>query len=140
MVASTSCFAQVLFLVDRGHFALAVRHRGAEKGSKGVTCWDQFVAILFAQIGGAHSPYEICGGLATALGKLNHLGLGEAPKRSTLSYTNANRPWELYEDVFHMLLAQCRNQALMNKRRFRFKNPLRSLDTTTIDLCLSVFD
>lgn len=55
MVASTSCFAQVLSLVDRGHFARAVYHREAEKGSKGFSCWDQFVAMLFAQLGGAYS-------------------------------------------------------------------------------------
>lgn len=140
MVASTSCFAQVLSLVDRGDFARAVRVREAEKGSKGFSCWDQFVAMLFAQLGGAHSLREICGGLATALGKLNHLGLAEAPKKSTLSYANSNRPWELYEDVFRMLLVRCRDVAATHKRRFRFKNPLRSLDATTIDLCLSVFD
>jgi hypothetical protein len=96
--------------------------------------------MLFAQLGGAHSLREICGGLATALGKLNHLGLTEAPSKSTLAYANANRPWELYEDVFHMLLARCRDVASSHKRRFRFRNPLRSLDATTIDLCLSAFD
>lgn len=140
MVASTSCFAQVLSLINRHDFHRAVRTRNAEKASKGFSCWDQLVAMLFAQIGGAHSLREICGGLATALGKLNHLGLAEAPRRSTLAYANANRPWELYQDVFSSLLARCRNEASLHKRRFRFKNPLRSLDSTTIDLCLSAFD
>lgn len=140
MVAATSCFAQVLSLVDRNDFTRAVIAREAEKGMKGFTCWEQLVAMLFAQLGGAHSLREICGGLATALGKLNHLGLGGAPSRSTLAYANANRPWEVYQDVFHALLAICREEAATHKRRFRFKNPLRSLDSTTIDLCLSAFD
>ena len=140
MVASSSCFAQVLSLIDRHEFARSVRKRGAEKGSKGFTCWDQFVAMLFCQLGGAHSLREICGGLATALGKLIHLGVAEAPKRSTLSYANAHRPWELYQDVFHALLSRCRDLAATHKRKFRFKNPLRSLDSSTIDLCLSAFD
>lgn len=140
MVASTSCFAQVLSLVDRHAFGRAVNDHEAEKGSKGFACWDQFVAMLFAQLGGANSLREICGGLATALGKLSHLGLREAPTRSTLSYANAHRPWELYQDVFLTLLARCREEAGRHGRRFRFKNPLRSLDSTTIDLCLSAFD
>jgi IS4 transposase len=96
--------------------------------------------MLFAQLGGAHSLREICGGLATALGRLNHLGLNQAPSRSTLSYANANRPWKLYEDVFYTLLGRCHDVASSQKRRFRFKNPLRSLDSSTIDLCLSAFD
>jgi hypothetical protein len=127
-------------LIDRGDFARAIRRYGAEKGSKGFRCWDQFVAMLFCQLGGAHSLREICGGLATALGKLNHLGIREAPKRSTLAYANKHRPWELYEEVFHSLLACCREEAAAHQRRFRFKNPLRSLDSTTIDLCLAAFD
>jgi len=140
MVASRSCFAQVLSLVNRGDFQAAARRRGAEKGSKGFSCWDQFVGMLFCQLGGANSLREICGGLATAMGKLIHLGLKGAPKRSTLAYANAHRPWELYEDIFNLLLGQCREAAATRRRRFRFKNPLRSLDSTTIDLCLSAFD
>ena len=133
-------FAQVLSLISRRKFRKAVRQRQAEKAAKGFSCWDQFVAMLFCQLGGANSLREICGGLATALGKLRHLGLAKAPARSTLSYANNHRPWELFEDVFHSLLGQARAVAAKYKRKFRFKNPLRSIDASTIHLCREVFD
>jgi hypothetical protein len=113
---------------------------GAEGGSKGFASWDQFVAMLFCQVGAANSLREICGGLATALGKLVHLGVKGAPKRSTLAYANEHRPWELYESVFQQVLKRCRAEAAMKKRKFRFKNPLISLDASVIDLCADVFD
>ena len=96
MIRVASLFAQVLSLVSRREFRKAVCHRQAEKAAKGFSCWDQFVAMLFCQLGGANSLREICGGLATALGKLRHLGLAKAPARSTLSYANNHRPWELF--------------------------------------------
>lgn len=140
MITVASLFAQVLSLVSRRDFDRTVRVRQAEKGAKGFSCWDQFVAMLFCQLGGAHSLREICGGLATALGKLRHLGLAQAPSRSTLSYANNHRPWELFEDVFHSLLDQARAVAGRFRRKFRFKNPLRSIDASTIQLCREVFD
>ena len=140
MIAVASCFSQLLSLVDRGDFARAVKKHQAERGAKGFSCWDQFVAMLFCQLGAAHSLREICGGLATAMGKLTHLGLSQAPTRSTLAYANGHRPWQLYQSVFEDLLGQCQALAASKKRRFRFNNPLRSLDGTVIELCVSVFD
>lgn len=140
MVAVASCFAQILALIDRAAFERAVRHHRAERAAKGFSCWAQFVAMLFCQMGAAHSLREICGGLATALGKLVHLGLRQAPIRSTLAYANAHRPWQLYETIFYDLLGRCQALAATKRRRFRFKNPLRTLDTTVIELCAQVFD
>jgi hypothetical protein len=140
MVAPTSCFAQGLSLVNRREFERAVREHGAERAAKGLSSWDQFVAMMFCQMGSAHSLREIHGGLATALGKLRHLGLEEAPARSSLSYANAHRPWELYETVFYQVLGRCQDVALTKGRKFRFKNPLRSIDASTIHLCREVFD
>src|SRR5687768_15930628 len=96
MIPVASCFSQLLSLVDRAAFTRAVRQHQAERGAKGFSCWDQFVAMLFCQMGGANSLREICGGLGTAMGKLVHLGLRQAPTRSTLAYANAHRPWQLY--------------------------------------------
>ena len=140
MIPVASCFSQLLSLVDRAAFARAVRQHQAERGAKGFSCWDQFVAMLFCQMGGAHSLREICGGLATATGKLVHLGLRQAPTRSTLAYANTHRPWQLYQTVFENLLTSCQALAATKKRRFRFKHPLRSLDTSIIELCVKVFD
>jgi hypothetical protein len=133
-----SIFSQLLAIFSRAQFETAVRRHEAERGAKGFDCWTQFVAMLFCQLGRAHSLREICGGLASVEGKLQHLGVGNAPARSTLSYANAHRPPGLFEDVFYSLLGRC--QALVGPRKFRFKNKLYSLDATVIDLCLSVFD
>jgi len=134
----TSIFSQLLTIFSRSDFQRLGERHGAERAAKGFDCWTQFVAMLFCQLGRAHSLREICGGLASVEGRLNHLGVGAAPKRSTLSYANAHRPAVLFEDVFHWLLA--RAQGVLAPRKFRFKNKLYSLDASVIDLCLSVFD
>jgi hypothetical protein len=131
-------FSQLLQLFSRSEFARLVKNRNAERHARGFDCWTQFVAMLFCQLGRAHSLREICGGLASVEGKLNHLGVGAAPKRSTLSYANSHRPAALFEDVFHGLLGRC--QGLAPRRKFRFKNKLLSMDATVIDLCLKMFD
>jgi hypothetical protein len=138
MVRSASIFSQLLGVFSRIEFQKAVKEHNAERYGKGFTCWKQFVSMLFCQVAQAHSLREICDGLSCCLGKLTHLGIGDAPKKSTLSYANEHRPWQLYETVFHQLLEKCR---LLNpgKRRFRFRNKLYSLDSSVIDLCLSLF-
>ena len=107
MVPVASCFSQLLSLIDRAAFARAVHEHDAERAAKGFSCWDQLVAMLFCQMGAANSLREICGGLATAPGKLVHLGLRRAPTRSTLAYANAHRPWQLFQTVFEELLGRC---------------------------------
>jgi hypothetical protein len=131
-----SIFNQLLQLFPRVDFQKAVVETKAERHARGVTCWGQFVAMLFCQLGRAHSLREICGGLASCEGKLTHLGIA-APKRSSLAYANAHRPWELYRTVFYQLLERCRGVA--GSKKFRFKHKLLSLDTTVIDLCADLF-
>jgi hypothetical protein len=115
-----------------------VKETKAERHARGFTCWGQFVSMLFCQLGRAHSLREIVNGLRSSEGKLRHLGI-TAPNRSTLSYANEHRPWELYQKVFFSLLESCRKQINV-KKKFRFKNKLVSLDSTVIDLCLSMYD
>jgi hypothetical protein len=133
-----SVFRQILNVFSRSEFDQVTRKRGAERHARGFTCWDQFVAMLFCHLGRAQSLREICGGLASAEGKLNHLGIDRAPARSTLAYANAHRPWQVFESLFYVLLDRCKE--LAPKRRLKFKNALLSLDSTVIDLCASVFD
>jgi hypothetical protein len=138
MIRTGSLFSQILSLFQRSDFARHVRELKTEHRAKGFSSWEQFVAMLFCQLAQARSLREICDGLKCCEGKLKHLGLENEPKRSTLSYANAHRPWELYERLFYDLLAQC--QALSPKKKFRFKNRLLSLDSTTVELCASMFD
>ena len=140
MIKVASIFAQVLSLINRREFSRSVAELEAEKGAKGFRCWEQFVCMLFCHLASADSLREICGGLASSMGKMVHLGIKRMPKRSTLSYANSHRPWQLFEKVFYQLLSQADLLAAKQKRRFRFKNPMVSIDSTTIDLCLSMFD
>jgi Transposase DDE domain/Domain of unknown function (DUF4372) len=141
----SSIFSQILQLIPRLEFESAVRQHKAERHARGFTSWGQFIAMLFCQLGHAKSLREICGGLAASEGKLRHLGLPTAPSRSTLAYANEHRPWQLHRTVFEQLLAKCQmlvasQPETRKKRKFRFKNPLLSLDATVIDLCATMFD
>ena len=104
MSAFCSMFSQLLKLFPRTEFQALVKRTHAERHARGFTCWGQFVAMLFCQLGRAHSLREICGGLRSSEGKLKHLGIA-APSRSTLAYANEHRPWQLYRAVFEALLA-----------------------------------
>jgi len=135
----SSIFGQILRLFSRTEFQRAVKETGAEKGAKGFTCWQQFVAMLFCQLGQAQSLREICGGLASIFGKIRHLGIDKAPKHSTLSYANNHRPWQLYQRVFYQLLGKFQGMVI-GEKRFRFRNKLFSLDATVIELCARMFN
>ena len=136
---TASLFSQVLSLFNRAIFSRLVKKHKAERYSKGFSSWDQFVAMLFCQLAQAKSIREICGGIASTIGKVKHLGLNEAPKRSTLAYANKRRPWEMYQDLFYQTLKMLQEQSFVPGKKFRFKNKLLSFDSTTISLCLSLF-
>jgi hypothetical protein len=131
-------FSQLLQLFSGIEFQQAVQETKAERHARGFTCWGQFVAMLFCQLGRAHSLREISGGLRSCEGKLKHLGI-TAPSHSTLAYANEHRPWELYQRVFLQLLQRCRSQ-VTGKKKFRFKNKLVSIDSSIIDLSVTLFD
>lgn len=139
MKFSTNLFSQILQVVPRSSFLRLVHDCGAERHAKGFSSWAQYVAMLFCQLAQAKSLREISDGLAVTCGKLSHLGLQAAPPKSTLSYANAHRPWQLYQNTFFHLRDFCRSESPGKKKKFRFKNKLLSLDSTTIDLCLSLF-
>jgi hypothetical protein len=139
MVRHASLFSQLVALFSRQRFyELVYRHR-SERYAKGFSSWDQFVAMLFCQLAQAKSLREISGGLASSLGKLRHLGVKAAPNKSTLSYANAHRPWQLFRDLFYETLQWCQLAAPGKIKRFRFKNKLLSLDSSVISLCLALF-
>ena len=132
-------FSQLLQLFPRSEFQMMVKETRSERHARGFSSWSQFVSMLFCQLGHAFSLREISGGLRSCEGKLKHLGIS-APPRSTLGYANEHRPWELYQLIFLTLLDRCHNQVNLKKRKFRFKNPLVSLDSSFIDLCLEMYN
>ena len=138
MATFSSFFQQMLSLFPRSEFEAVVREHQAERHARGFSSWDQFVSMLFCQLGRAQSLREICDGLRSIEGKARHLGI-EAPKRSTLAYANEHRPWQMFEALFHTLLNRVRAE-IGPRHKFRFKNRLLSMDGTIIELCASSFD
>jgi|JRYE01.1.fsa_nt_gb hypothetical protein len=138
----SSIFSQMLKLVPATLFDRAVsKHRG-ERHARGFRSWDQFAAMLFCQLGQAKSLREIEEGMRASEGKLRHLGMTEAPARSTLAYANQHRPWQVFEEVFTQLSARLVAQLSPAERAPRLRLPKRllSLDSTVVDLCAKVFD
>ena len=136
MAHNSTIFGQLLELVPRHEFErLAAEHKTGRMPRK-LTRWSQFVAMGMAQLAGRASLRDIVSNLSAQSRKLYHLGVGEV-SRSSLARVNAEKPWELYRALFGRLLSRCRSAA--PGHGFRFKNPLYSLDSTFIDLCLSLF-
>jgi hypothetical protein len=133
-----SVMNQLLQLFPRDEFQVEVNKTRAEWHARGFASWDQFVAMLFCQLADAQSLREIEGGLASCGGRLEQWGIIKPPDHSTLAYANGHRPWQLYENVFYRTLERCRTE-LGHKTRFRFKNPLLSLDSSVVTLCSEMF-
>jgi hypothetical protein len=93
--------------------------------------------MLFGQLAGQDSLRGIEAGLASQSKRLYHLGITPV-RRSTLAYANKHRTHQLFKNLFEAMLSKC--QALAPKHPFRFKNPLYTIDATTIPLCLSLFN
>lgn len=130
-------FNQLLHLLPRGKFDSVVHSTGADRYSKSFSCWQQLITLLFAQATGKDSLREIETGLRCNQKTWYHLGL-DGVSKSNLAYANKNRPCEVFESLFYALLERTRN-LLPNQSNFKFKNDIKSLDSTTITLCLSLF-
>jgi hypothetical protein len=139
MSANSSLFAQLLQLVPQPALRRIVREEGGERCAKGFTCRMQLVAMLYLQLAQARSLAEICDGLRLTCGKLNHLGLTNAPAKSSLAYANEHRAAKIYERLFYATLQQAQAWRPGKKRRFRFKQQLLTLDSTTLELCAQLF-
>ena len=134
-----SLFSQLLKLFSKSTFSSLVEKHQTEYRSKGFSSWSQFVSMLFCQLGQASSLREISYGLQSCEGKLSHLGIS-SPKRSTLAYANKTRSWKLFEEIFETLLSKVTKEAKGKGKKFSFGNKLYSIDSSVIDLCLTVFD
>jgi co-chaperonin GroES (HSP10) len=137
MKNNTSIFGQVLQFISRYDFEKAVKTYNADKHLKGFSNWSHFTSLLFGQFSGLDSLRSITGSLSTVTNQLYHLGITPV-KKSTLSYANNNRTYRVFEDLFYSLLSKVQQKA--GSHKFSFKNNLYSIDSTIIDLCLSVYD
>ena len=126
-------FSELLKLVPRYHFDKAVNGYKGDRYAKSFTTWKQFIILLYSRITRKDSLREIETGLIAQSNRCYHPGLTRV-RRSTLADANNRRESRIFEELFYHLPGRCKN--LTPKRKFRFKNPLYSIDATTIDLCL----
>lgn len=132
----STIFNQILALIPRNHFDKAVKAFQTDRYVKKFTTWHQFIANLFAQITGKDSLRGIITALGVHINRWHHLGFSGVT-RSTLAHANKKRDYHVYETLFNKIFQRCSD--LTPKHKFKFKNPLYTLDSTTIDLCLSIF-
>jgi putative transposase len=128
---------QILQIYPRFEFQKAVHETGTEYYARGFSSWNHYVAMLFGQLGGQDALRGIEAGMATQARSLYHLGV-EPVHRSTLAYANEHRTHELFKILFFDMLSRC--QLAAPKHKFRFKNEVYSMDASTIQLCLSLYD
>lgn len=139
-MANLTLFSQIISKLDRIKFAKLVKSKQTDKHQKGYTSWSQLVAMLFCQFAKSSSLRDISNGLRSATGNLNHMGLNRAPSKSTVGYQNKNRDWKLFRDYYYELLKSLGQQAGFKQVKFRIKSKIFLLDSTTIGLCLNIFD
>lgn len=139
-MVNVTLFSQIISKLDSSRFKKLVKSHQTDKHQKGFTSWSHSVSILFCQFANSQSVRDISNGLRSATGNLNHLGMLKSPSKSTLSYQNKNRNWELFRDYYYVLLENLGKQAQMERTKFKIKSKILLLNSTTISLCLSLFD
>ena len=128
--------SQLLKLLPRHEFESLAKQHHSGRSFRKASRWSQFVTMSMAQLSGRSSLRDVVDNMSAQAHRLYHLGSAKL-SRSNLSRINENKPYGLYEALFGKLLKRCQGAA--PGHNFKFKNPLYSLDASTIDLCLSVF-
>ena len=137
MYHSTTIFNQILAFVPKDRLRRFVGQHQADRYVKKMTVWNQFIVLMYAQATGKDSLREIETGLRTQENFWYHLGINTV-SRSSIARANNKRSYKIFENLFYAILEQCRE--ITPKRSFSFDNPLYSLDSTTIRLCLQLCD
>lgn len=139
-MTNITLFSQIIKKLNRSSFNKLVKEKQTDKHSKGFDSWTHLVSMLFCQFAKSQSVRDISNGLRSATGNLNHLGVQKAPSKSSVSYQNQRRDWELFRNYYYKLLETLGQQAYRRRVKFRIKSKIFLLDSTTISLCLSLFD
>ena len=132
-------FAQLMDFLPWTTFARYVQRYDGDRRVRTLTCAEQFRIMAFAQLTYRESlrDIEVC--LSAQAGKLYHMGLRDSPRRSTLADTNELRDWRIYADFAQRLIDQAKKLYAQEDLGLELTNTVYALDSTTIDLCLSVF-
>jgi hypothetical protein len=139
MNTGKTLFAQIMDFLPWKTFHRIVARHGGDKGVRSLTCAEQFRAMAFAQLTYRESLRDIEACLLAQAAKLYHMGFREPIRRSTLADANESRDWRIYADFAQRLIAQARALYASEDLGLELSNTVYALDSTTIDLCLSVF-
>ena len=139
-MTNITLFAQVIGKMPKENIRKIIRTAQTDKHCKGYNTWSQLISMLFCQFSCCDSVRDISNGLKSATGNLNHLGISRAPSKSTVAYQNAHRDSRVFRDIFYMLYRHFGQQAQLQRSKFRFKMPIKLLDSTLVSLTMSVYD
>ncbi|NDV94888.1 IS4 family transposase, partial [Dysgonomonas sp. 521] len=139
-MAKITLFAQILSKLNKDVFKKIVQQKQTDKYQKGFDSWTHLISMLFCQFAKSQSVRDISNGLRSATGNLNHLGIETAPSKSSISYQNKRRDWTLFRDYYYELYSYLGQQAKFKQVKFGIKSKIFLLDSSTISLCLSLFD
>jgi hypothetical protein len=139
-MANLTLFSQIVSRFDRYQFKQLVKKDNTDKFNKGMNSWTHFISMIFCQFSKSNSLRDIANGLRSATGNLNHLGITRAPSKSSISYQNKHRDWKLFQNYYYKLLENLSAEAGFKQIKFKIKSKIYLLDSTTISLCLSLFD
>ncbi|MDD4438812.1 MAG: DUF4372 domain-containing protein, partial [Tissierellia bacterium] len=130
-------FAQLVAFLDRNKFNYIVRKYDGDKYVKHLTCWNQLLALMFGQLSNRESLRDLIIALEAHNSKCYHLGMGRSVSRSSLARTNQNRDYHIFEEYAYYLVNEARKKRVTDI--FKLGRNGYAFDSTTIDLCLSVF-
>ena len=139
MYTGKTLFAQLMDFLPWSTFARLVDRYDGDRRVRTLTCAEQFRAMAFAQLTYRESLRDIETCLSAQASKRYHMGIREPVRRATLADANGTRPWRNYADFAQQLIARARRLYADEDFGLDLKNSVYALDSTTIDLCLSVF-
>jgi Domain of unknown function (DUF4372)/Transposase DDE domain len=132
-------FAQIMDFIPLFQFRQCVTRYNGNYKVITFTCLDQFLCMAFAQLTYRESLRDIEACLRVAKPKLYHMGIRSNVSRNTLAHANENRDWRIYADFAQVLIKIARELYANEDFGLELKNAVYAFDSTTIDLCLSVF-
>lgn len=139
MHAGKLVFAQLMQFISEYEFRKCVEQYEGDRRVRNFSCWDQFLCMAFAQLTYRESLRDIEACLRAKKNKLYHLGIRGKVSRSTIADANDKRNWRIYQDFAMVLINQARTVYANDGIDKRLKRAVYALDSTTIDLCLSLF-
>ena len=132
-------FAQVMEFLSVNDFNKCVKKYNGSHKVHHFTCWHQLLCMVFGQIANRESLSDLVLCLRSQKSKWYHLGLGSGLSKSNLAYANENRDWQIFADFAYILIEQARKICTGNEFDVDVEGKVYAIDSTTIDLCLSVF-